>query len=133
MLITLEFLFGTDLRRSLFTAGVLEPEQMPAFESAVTDYVEQYATTPPGEWVRLYRGKYWLTRSVPARPFYDFLKDWQHVPEVSRFVRETFGYSKARMVIPGTRTDIWVGWPDGSEPVEAGLYPPGADRIALVA
>ncbi|HBJ6639297.1 TPA: hypothetical protein LC326_002599 [Salmonella enterica subsp. enterica serovar Thompson] len=52
MLITLELLFCTDLRRSLATVGELNTERNPALESAIADYMEQNATTPPGVWVR---------------------------------------------------------------------------------
>ncbi|EJC0214932.1 hypothetical protein MXY24_000157 [Salmonella enterica] len=73
MLITIELLFCTDLRRSLFTLGSMTVEQKPALESAISDYAGLYATTPPGVWVRSYKGRNWLTQSVPALPFFAFL------------------------------------------------------------
>ncbi|EJM2518106.1 hypothetical protein NN677_001438 [Salmonella enterica] len=80
MLITLELLFCTDLRRSLATVGEVNIEKNPALESAIADYLEQNATTPPGVWVRSYKGRNWLTQIVPGLPFFAFLADWRSVP-----------------------------------------------------
>ncbi|EMX5815660.1 hypothetical protein AAHF61_003897 [Salmonella enterica] len=43
MLITLELLFCTDLRRSLATVGELNTERNPALESAIADYSDHAA------------------------------------------------------------------------------------------
>ncbi|EHG4046304.1 hypothetical protein J4486_004874 [Salmonella enterica] len=85
MLITLELLFCTDLRRSLATVGELNIERSPALESAISDYAGLYATTPPGVWVRSYKGRNWLTQSVPALPFFAFLADWRLYSPQRRF------------------------------------------------
>ncbi|EAM2672963.1 hypothetical protein ABGY98_002830 [Salmonella enterica] len=133
MLITLEILFCTDLRRSLLTVGNVTIENMPTMECAITEFTERNATTPPGAWVRQYKGRNWLTRSVPAQPFRRFLEEWHTVPGVARFLSETTGYTRACGVIPGTVVSVWIGWPDDPDPVAVGASPPDDGCIALVA
>ncbi|EDC3801790.1 hypothetical protein GAG38_25975 [Salmonella enterica] len=133
MLITLELLFCTDLRHSLATVGELNTERNPALESAIADYMEQNATTPPGVWVRSYKGRNWLTQSAPGLPFFTFLADWRSVPAVAGFIDTHYRYVSARMSIPEGRANVWVGWPDGPDPVAVGAAPPDDDYAALVA
>ncbi|ELM1343707.1 hypothetical protein Q3R21_002587 [Salmonella enterica] len=133
MLITLELLFCTDLRRSLFTLGSMTVEQKPALESAISDYAGLYATTPPGVWVRSYKGRNWLTQSALGLPFFAFLADWRSVPAVAGFIDTHYRYVSARMSIPEGRANVWIGWPDGPDPVAVGAAPPDDDYAALVA
>ncbi|HIB1549530.1 TPA: hypothetical protein ACWV58_000661 [Salmonella enterica subsp. enterica serovar Muenchen] len=133
MLITLELLLCDDLRRSLFTLGSMTVEQKPALESAISDYAGLYATTPPGVWVRSYKGRNWLTQSAPGLPFFAFLADWRSVPAVAGFIDTHYRYVSARMSIPEGRANVWVGWPDGPDPVAVGAAPPDDDYAALVA
>ncbi|HFE7519783.1 TPA: hypothetical protein ACGAD2_000240 [Salmonella enterica subsp. enterica serovar Newport] len=131
MLITLEYLFCTDLRRSLATVGEVNIEKNPALESAIADYLEQNATTPPGVWVRPYKGRNWLTQSVPGLPFFAFLTDWRSVPAVAGFLDTHYRYVSARMSIPEGRANVWVGWQDGPDPVAVGAALPvdGCNRL----
>ncbi|EKO1096406.1 hypothetical protein ACOIPX_002366 [Salmonella enterica] len=134
MLITLELLLRDDLRRSLFTLGSMTVEQKPALESAISDYAGLYATTPPGVWVRSYKGRNWLTQSVPALPFFDFLSGWRHVPDVSRFLDVYYRFVQPSPgAISDARVNVWIGWPDGADPVAVGAAPPDDDYAALVA
>lgn len=134
MLITIELLFCTDLRRSLATVGELNTERSPALESAIADYMEQNATTPPGVWVRSYKGRNWLTQSAPGLPFFDFLSGWRHVPDVSRFLDVYYRFVQPSPgAISDARVNVWIGWPDGADPVAVGAAPPDDDYAALVA
>ncbi|EIU8531019.1 hypothetical protein L6315_004579 [Salmonella enterica subsp. enterica serovar Oranienburg] len=134
MLITLELLLCDDLRRSLSTVGSVEVEHKPAFESAVSDYARLYATTPPGVWLRSYHGCNWLTQSVPALPFFDFLTGWRHMPGVSPFLDVHYNFVRsAADAILEARVNVWIGWPDESDPVAVGAAPPNDDYTALVA
>lgn len=134
MLITLELLLCDDLRRSLFTVGSMTVERKPALENAISDYAGLYATTPPGVWVRPYKGRNWLTQSVPALPFFDFLTGWRHVPDVPRFLDAHYHFVQPSPgAMPEARVNVWIGWPDGADPVAVGAAPPKDDYDALVA
>ncbi|HFW4211704.1 TPA: hypothetical protein ACIBOM_004843 [Salmonella enterica subsp. enterica serovar Reading] len=133
MLITLELLLCDDLRHSMMTLGDLLIEQKPALENAVSDYAGLYATTPPGVWVRSYQGRNWLTQSVPALPFFDFLAGWRHVQDVHLFLDANFRYVSARMSVPEGRANVWIGWPDGPDPIAVGAPLPKNNYTALVA
>ncbi|EID3014052.1 hypothetical protein LB105_003952 [Salmonella enterica] len=134
MLITLELLFCTDLRRSLATLGELNTERNPALESAIADYMEQNATTPPGVWVRSYKGRNWLTQSAPGLPFFAFLADWRSVPAVAGFINAHYRFVQPSPgAMSDVRVNVWIGWPDGPDPVAVGAAPPDDDYAALVA
>ncbi|HGB5011338.1 TPA: hypothetical protein ACIVL5_004363 [Salmonella enterica subsp. diarizonae serovar 61:r:-] len=134
MLITLELLFCTDLRHSLLTVGSMTVEQKPALESAISDYAELYATTPPGVWVRSYKGRNWLTQSVPGLPFFAFLEDWRSVPDVPRFLDAHYHLVQPSPdAMPEARVNVWIGWPDGPDPVAVGAALPDDGYTALVA
>ncbi|EAQ7976173.1 hypothetical protein E2B89_04450 [Salmonella enterica] len=134
MLITLELLFCTDLRRSLATVGELNTERNPALESAIADYMEQNATTPPGVWVRSYKGRNWLTQSAPGLPFFAFLADWRSVPAVAGFIDTHYRFVQPSPgAMSDVRVNVWIGWPDGPDPVAVGAAPPDDDYAALVA
>ncbi|EJZ8094960.1 hypothetical protein OSO23_000210 [Salmonella enterica subsp. enterica serovar Thompson] len=134
MLITLELLFCTDLRRSLATLGELNTERNPALESAIADYMEQNATTPPGVWVRSYKGRNWLTQSAPGLPFFAFLADWRSVPAVAGFIDTHYRFVQPSPgAMSDVRVNVWIGWPDGPDPVAVGAAPPDDDYAALVA
>lgn len=110
MLITLELLLCDDLRRSLFTVGSMTVERKPALENAISDYAGLYATTPPGVWVRPYKGRNWLTQSVPALPFFDFLTGWRHVPDVPRFLDAHYHFVQPSPgAMPEARVNVWIG------------------------
>ncbi|EGO9989714.1 hypothetical protein IVO30_002200 [Salmonella enterica] len=134
MLITLELLFCIDLRRSLATVGELNTERNPALESAIADYMEQNATTPPGVWVRSYKGRNWLTQSAPGLPFFAFLADWRSVPAVAGFIDTHYRFVQPSPgAMSDVRVNVWIGWPDGPDPVAVGAAPPDDDYAALVA
>lgn len=133
MLITLELLLCTDLRRSMLTVGELQIGYGPELMKAIHDFAEQQATTPPGVWVRSYKSRNYLTQSAPGLPFFTFLADWRSVPAVAGFIDTHYRYVSARMSIPEGRANVWVGWPDGPDPVAVGAAPPGDDYAALVA
>ncbi|STV21901.1 Uncharacterised protein [Klebsiella pneumoniae subsp. ozaenae] len=62
MLLTLELMLCTDLKRSLATLGELHIGYGPELIEAIGNYVEKNATTPPGLWVRDYKGQQYLTQ-----------------------------------------------------------------------
>ncbi|EGX3499182.1 TPA: hypothetical protein ACF67X_004322 [Salmonella enterica] len=115
MLITLELLLCSDLRRSLLTLGCMTVEQKPALERAISDYTDLYATTPPGVWVRDYKSRSYLTQSVPALPFFQFLMDWRHIHDVPRFIDAHSRHIKPMKDSPGMCVNVWIGWPDGPD------------------
>ncbi|ECD7244677.1 hypothetical protein LVO39_002593 [Salmonella enterica] len=134
MLITPELLLCDDLRGSLFTVGSMTVERKPALESVVSDYAGLYATTPPGVWVRPYKGRNWLTQSVPVLPFFDFLSGWRHVPDVPRFLDAHYHFvPPSPGAMAEARVNVWIGWPDGADPVTVGAVPSKDDYTALVA
>ncbi|EIB3852033.1 hypothetical protein ACFJPD_003677 [Salmonella enterica] len=70
----------------------------------------------------------------PALPFFDFLSGWRHVPDVSRFLDVYYRFVQPSPgAISDARVNVWIGWPDGPDPVAVGAAPPDDDYAALVA
>lgn len=125
MIVTLELLFCTDLRRAMLTLGSMTVEHKPELEKAIADFAEQHATTPPGTWVRSYKGRNWLTQSVNAPPFFEFLHDWRHVRDVPRFLdAHSHHIHPSPGAMPEARTNVWIGYLDDPDSVAVAMALP---------
>ncbi|STV29985.1 hypothetical protein [Klebsiella pneumoniae] len=121
MLLTLELMLCTDLKRSLATLGELHIGYGPELIEAIGNYVEKNATTPPGLWVRDYKGQQYLTQSVPALPFFMFLRRWETVPIVGEFLGKNFQYVMSSTMRSEACFSVWIGHLDDPHSVAVAM------------
>ncbi|ECU9386458.1 hypothetical protein CKQ16_24690 [Salmonella enterica subsp. enterica serovar Newport] len=96
-------------RQSLLTLGMFCPDGGTELVSVLMCYVEKWATTPPGEWERTFRGQKWRVRRIPAPAFMVFLRRWRHIPVVNAFLdRHLRMVCSSLNNIPGASCYAWV-------------------------
>ncbi|EBE3722304.1 hypothetical protein B4R02_25850 [Salmonella enterica] len=109
MLITLELQTDDAPCQSLLTLGMFCPDGAPELVSVLACYVEKWATTPPGEWERTFRGQKWRVRRILAPAFMVFLRRWRHIPVVNAFLdRHLRLVCTSLNDIPGVSCHAWV-------------------------
>ncbi|EMR8963553.1 TPA: hypothetical protein PXQ22_004418 [Yersinia enterocolitica] len=118
MLITLELTLLQEPKHTLFTmAGMGVPHESELIE-AINGYLLQNALTPPGIWTREYKGLQYITQSAQAKPFFMFLKNYELVPDVGRFIKNHFDIiTPSKDAHPDARFNIWVSTRTELEPV----------------
>lgn len=116
MLLTLELMLFTNPKKTLLTLGELNISYGPELIEAIDKYVAQHATTPPGLWVRLYKGQHYLTQSVPALSFFNFLSLYEKVPIVGEFIEKNHHYVLPSKNVASEATfNVWIGRLDEPE------------------
>jgi len=116
MLLTLELMLTHDPKRSLLTVGELNIGYGPELIEAIDGYVGKHAMTPPGVWMRKYNGLHYLTQSVPALPFFNFLRPWASVPIVGEFLAKNYSFVlPSPDAAPEACFNVWVNRLDEPE------------------
>ncbi|CAI0786521.1 hypothetical protein [Serratia entomophila] len=122
MLLTLELMFSHEPKRSLLTVGELNIGYGPELIEAIDAYVGKNAETPPGVWMRKYKGLHYLTQSVPALPFFTFLRSWGSVPIVGEFLEMNYRFVlPSHDMMPGACFNVWVNRLDEPEAVAVAM------------